>query len=165
MAQAGSYAARELARILGGEAGLHLSAAMISDQRRASFELLASSHIVAQQVAAELAEKSQAARYPAVYVYCERVVNTLQEKFRTFSGKADLVIDVRVSHDRLEEMDRLLHLYVDAATEVLETNRGEWVRGLFYTGGYEVVYGPVKHGGRNYVQTAKIRLEVHVSVN
>ena len=56
----------------------------------------------AQNVAADLAERSSTVKYPAVNVYCEKVVNQLTEKFRTFSGTAQMAIEVRHSQDRLE---------------------------------------------------------------
>jgi hypothetical protein len=36
---------------------------------------------------------------------------------------------------------------------------------MFYTGGYEAVFGEMKHGGRNFIQTGKIRFEVAVSID
>ena len=55
-----------------------------------------------QNVAADLAERSDGAKYPAVNVYCEKIVNKLKEKFRTFSGTAQMVVELRHSQDRLE---------------------------------------------------------------
>ena len=40
----------------------------------------------AQNVAAEMAERALGMKYPRVNVYCEKIVNELREKFRTFSG-------------------------------------------------------------------------------
>ena len=39
----------------------------------------------AQNVAGELAERSQTMTYPSLNVYCEKIANTLKEKFRSFS--------------------------------------------------------------------------------
>jgi hypothetical protein len=36
---------------------------------------------------------------------------------------------------------------------------------MFYGGGYEVSFAAVKRGGRNFIQTAKIALEIGVSRN
>src|ERR1700691_5049341 len=94
--------------------------------------------IVNQHVPFALAEKAQAVKYPAVYVYTNRVRNLLTEKFRAFSGKVRTVTEVRVSQDRIEGLEDQLRLYVDAVTQVLDANRGSWGQGAFYTGGYEV---------------------------
>lgn len=125
---------------------------------------IAPGDIVQRHVAADLAEKTSGVRYPAVYVYCEKVVNDLREKFRTFSGTADLCVDIRVSHEHMDELQPSLQTYVEAVTDVLDKKRGQWTKGLFYTGGYEIHFGPIKKGGRNFIQTAKVELTVNVSV-
>jgi len=119
--------------------------------------------VTAQNVAAELLEKSAGAAYPAMQIYCERVTNQLREKFRVFSGKARMAVEARVSQDRIEGLDWTLQIYVDGVTQVLDANRGDWGQGMFYTGGYEVTYGAVRHGGRNFLQTAKIAFEIDIS--
>jgi hypothetical protein len=121
---------------------------------------LTAAHILATNVASETAEKTAGARYPAVYVYCTGLTNGLKEKFRTFSGKLHMAVEVRVSHDRLEGLDKQAQVYADAVTQVLDANRGDWGLGLFYTGTYESEFGPVKRGGRNFIQTAKIQFDV-----
>ncbi len=121
--------------------------------------------VVAQNVALELAERSTDVQYPAVQVYCERLRNELTERFRTFSGKASLAIEVRYSQDRLEGLDQRVQSYAEAIAQVLDANRGDWTGGLYYAGGYEIAFGPVKRGGRNFVQTGKITFELGVSSN
>ena len=113
----------------------------------------------------DLIDRSAGARYPAVHVYCEKYVNTLREKFRTFSGKAHLAVEVRVSQDRVEGLGAALQIYVDAVARVLAQQRGDWGNGMFYGGGYEAVFGAVKHGGRNFVQSGKVLFEVEVSLD
>jgi hypothetical protein len=120
--------------------------------------------IFSQNVAAELVERSVAMQYPTLHVYCEKLSNLLTEKFRTFSGRAVMTIEVRASQDRLEDLDSKLRAYTDALIQVLVQNRGDWGSGLFYTGVYEVSFGPVKQGGRHFLQAAKITFEVQVSV-
>src|SRR4029434_8183944 len=61
-----------------------------------------------QNVAAEMAERALGAKAAGVYVYCEKIVNGLREKFRTFSGTVQMAMEVRHSQDRLEGLqDRL----------------------------------------------------------
>lgn len=122
------------------------------------------SQLISQNVATELIERSATTKYPALFLYCDRVTNLLTEKFRTFSGKVRMVVEVRVSQDRLEGLERQVQLYVDAVTNVLDGHRGDWGEGMFYPGGYEVQFGAIKHGGRNLLQVAKVVFEVHMSV-
>lgn len=98
-------------------------------------------------------------------MYCEKLVNALTEKSRSFSGAARMVVEVRHSHDRLENLQNALELYADAIAETLSASRGAWSSGMYYAGGYEVSFSAVKHGGRNFIQTAKIALEIGVSIN
>ncbi len=116
-----------------------------------------------QNAAPDLTERTLQGKYPAVLVYCDRLANTLKEKFRVFSGTARVCVEVRCSQDRLEGLDSNLQRYTDFACQVLEFNRGAWSGGLYYAGGYEVVYGPVRSGGNFFLQSAKISFEVEVS--
>jgi len=120
--------------------------------------------VVNQNVSFELTERAQIVKYPAVYVYVDRVRNLLTEKFRTFSGKVRTVAEVRVSQDRIEGVEEQLRLYVEAVTQVLDANRGSWGEGAFFTGGYEVSIDPVRHGGKNFLQIAKVEFEVDMSL-
>ena len=115
-------------------------------------------------MAPELAERTAGVQYPVFYVYCEKITNELREKFRTFSGKARLAVDVRASSDRLESLGQNLALLVEAVTDVLDTHRGDWGGGIFYAGKYEAAFGQTKHGGKNFIQTAKVSFDVEVSI-
>jgi hypothetical protein len=120
-------------------------------------------YVVTQNMAIEIWERASVVKYPLIQVYSDRVRNLLTEKFRTFSGKIRTVAEVRVSQDRIEGLEDQLRLYVDAVTQILDANRGNWGQGAFYTGGYEVTFDPVKQGGKNFLQVAKVTFEVDMS--
>jgi hypothetical protein len=141
---------------LAGSDGLNAALAALSDGGQPAAMLT-------QNVAAELAERSGTVKYPAVSVYCEKIANTLREKFRSFSGTVEMAVEVRHSQDRLEGIEDALEQYTDAVTDVLSASRGDWGDGMFYGGGYEVSFGAVKRGGRNFTHTAKVTFEVMVS--
>ena len=164
MAQIGTTAVQKAAGLLRAPAGLQAGLAAIGQVNQVALPILELSQIIAQNVPADLIEKSAGTKYPAYHIYCEKLQNTMREKFRQFSGTATLNVDVRVTHDRLEGLDEKVQWYVDALIEVLDTHRGDWDNGLFYTGGYTVTYQPVKHGGKNFLQTAKVTFDVQVSV-
>lgn len=164
MAQVANECVKRLAERLGAQTGLAASVALIAEREGVWLGEITGERVVRQQVAPELAEKTAGAQYPVFYVYCEKVVNQLREKFRTFSGKARLAVEVRASHERLEELGRAAELYAEAVTDVLDRSRGDWGSGLFYAGGYEVLFGAVKRGGKGFVQTAKIGFEIEVSL-
>ena len=118
-----------------------------------------------QNVAPDVLERSSAVRYPAVQVYCEKIVNDLSEKFRRFSGKIQMAIELRHSQDKLNGLQDAVELYVDSITQILDSARGDWGDGMFYAGGYEVTVGGLKQGGKNFMQTAKITFQIGVSRN
>jgi hypothetical protein len=116
-------------------------------------------------VAQKLVERAVDMKYPSLLLYCDKFTNDLREKFRTFSGKAHLTIEVRMSQDRIEGVTKLLLAYVETVTRILDQNRGDWGSGMFYTGGYNVGFGQMENGGRNFIQTGKITFEVSVSID
>jgi len=165
VAQVGSLTTKKLAGILGASEGVPGAVAALCAMQNVSLPAISVQQIIAQNAAADLSERSTATKYPLIYVYCSKVVNQLREKFRKFSGDAQMVVEARVSQDRLEEMETHVQFYVDAITQVLDNNRGDWGDGVFYGGGYEVTYGGVKHGGRNFIQIAKVSFVLEISTD
>lgn len=149
--------------LLSAQVGMNAQLAAITDGTGAVLAEVGAKQMMAQNVAIELAERSSEVQYPAVHVYCERLSNSQREKFRTFSGKAQMAVEVRYSQDRLEGIEGRVRGYADAVARVLEGNLGDWGDGMFYGGGYEVAFGAVKRGGRNFVQVARVTFEVEVS--
>lgn len=119
--------------------------------------------IVALNASVEISEKTGKAQYPALLVYCDKLTNTLKEKFRQFSGKVHLVVEARNSQDHLDALETNLQVYVDAVCAMLDDSRGDWGSGAFYAGGYDVSYETVTRGGRNFLQRAKVGFDVEVS--
>jgi hypothetical protein len=163
MARFASIATQEVLNRLQSDAGLAYSIAALSERLRIPLPGIAAEQLITRNVAAELAEKTAGARYPAVHIYCERVHNDLREKFRTFSGTATMCIEVRISQDRMEGIEEQLQYFIEAVTEVLDSNRGTWPNGMFFGGGYEVTFSALKHGGKNFLQSAKVRFELNIS--
>lgn len=165
MAKAGSVAPRKMVEFLTSpDSGLGPAVAGIAQESGVDLAPIPAERVVNQNVSFELSARAQVVKYPAVYVYTDRVRNLLTEKFRTFSGKVRTIAEVRVSEDRIEGLEEQLRLYVEAVTQVMDANRGSWGEGAFFTGGYEVRIEPVRHGGRNFLQIAKVEFEVDLSI-
>ena len=163
MAIIGTLTTQKVVSLLATDAGMPGSVAELAAAEKAGIPVFSSKQVIAQNVAPEIAERSTGAKYPLVHVYCNKLSNLLTEKFRTFSGQAQMVSEIRVSQDRLEGLETTTQLYADAVTQVLDQSRGDWGDGVFFGGGYEINYGPVKSGGRNFLQIAKITFVVDVS--
>ena len=116
--------------------------------------------VLAQNVGPDLADQNRGTAYPAVYLYAARMENLLRQKFNGFSGPVRVVADVRCSGERYEGLEREVASYVEAVTTALAGNTGSWGDGLVYNGAYAVKFEPVKLGGRNFIQSAKIELEI-----
>jgi hypothetical protein len=165
LASIANRATLKLVRLLTAPGGLNSSLAALGQSENVTLPPVPSTHFFTDNVSSDIAEKSADFKYTAVYIYCEKIANDLKEKFRTFSGRLQMAMDVRVSQDRLEQIDRTSQLYTDAVTQILDQNRGDWGQGLFYAGAYEITFGPVKHGGRNFIKSAKISFQVEASVD
>jgi hypothetical protein len=148
-----------------GPGGVNAGLASLTQAEREFAGLIDAAHVRPQNVAADMAEKALGVKYPAVNVYAEKIVNGLREKFRSFSGTVQMVMELRHSQDRLEGLQDRLEIYVDAAMAMLNNGRGDWGDGMFFGGTYEVSFGPVKQGGRNFIQVAKVTFEIGVSKN
>ena len=164
-AKLGSAITAKIIQRITGPGGANASLAALTASDNTSGAALDAAQIRAQNVAPDLVERSNAVNYPAVNVYCEKIVNALTEKFRSFSGSAQMSIEVRHSQDRLEGLQDALELYTDAVMQTLNAGLGDWGSGMFYGGGYQVSFGALKHGGKNFIQTAKITFEIGVSRN
>jgi len=134
-------------------------------QRLARAAAFDAAQIRTQNAPADLAERSEPMVYPTVNVYCEKIVNNMAEKFRRFSGTVQMALEVRHSQDRLAGLQEALEGSVDSVMQALDTNRGDWRDGMYYAGGFQVAFAAVKHGGRNYLQTAKVTFEIGVSIS
>src|SRR6202165_765466 len=153
MPQIATTTTNKLMAMLTGSEGLPAAVTAFSQANNLLLAPVSADQIIAQNVGPDLAERSTISKYPLVYVYCSKVVNLLREKFRTFSGDAEMAIELRISQDGLDGMQTNLQSYVDALTQVLDDNRGDWQDGVFYAGGNEISFGGVKHGGSHILQT------------
>ena len=165
MANIGTRTTSKFLQLLTTPAGLSDNLAAVAELLGVILPPVSEKQIFTQNVAQEFVERAVEVKYPTLLLYCEKITNDLREKFRTFSGKAYMAIEVRVTQDRIEGLEKTLEIYVDTVTRILDQNRGDWGNGMFYTGGYEAVFGEMKHGGRNFIQTAKVRFEVAVSID
>ena len=165
MTSLSNIATTKLVGLLSAPTGVNVSLAALALSENVQLPPIDAKYFFTDNVSSEIAEKSVEPKYTAVYIYCGKIVNTLREKFRSFAGVIQMEIDVRVSQDRLGGIDQLSQLYTDAVIQTLNQIRGDWGQGLFYSGGYEILFGPVKHGGRNFIKSAKISFDVDASVD
>ena len=153
-------AVREL---LEGESGLSASIEELKQNYVMDERLPPVAPVQFLRTPAETQEKAWPMKYPVVHVYCDRIESRAGERLRRFAGRVRVVAEVRVSQDRLDGITQNLHHYVDGVRDVLERNTGCLGDGLYLSSEYEVQIEPVKKGGLNYLQTAKIACPVMVN--
>ena len=159
----GSAATAKVVQRITGPSGVNAGVGALTQGDVVPAGLVAAAQVRTQNAAAALAEHAVGVKYPAMNVYCEKVVNNLKQKFQTFSGQVQMAIEVQYSQDRLDGIQDLLEVYVDATMQMLDGNRGDWGDGMYYGGGYEVAFGPVKQGGKNFIQVAKVTFQIAVN--
>jgi hypothetical protein len=150
---------RFLESAISGENGYrkHLSPHHIDLSSPASKDYTAP--VIRQQLGVEVAEKTPLAGHTAIYLYLEKLVNNQREKFTRFSGYAQAVIELRATNDRADDLERTTEVYTEALLAAV-VGMTPVSQGCYFTGSYEVDFGPVKRGGRNFQQITKIRLRV-----
>ena len=163
----GRIASRVTTQVLGrikGPSGANANLAALTGTPPAA-GLFDPAQIRTQNAAAEVIERSTTVQYPAMQVYCEKVVNDLKTKFQSFSGSVQMAIEIRHSQDGIDGLQDALEVYTGALMQVLDGCRGDWGGGMYYAGGYQVAFGAVKHGGKNFVQASKVTFEIGVNSN
>ncbi len=163
MAQIARTSVNTLAGLLRSRQGVNAKLCDIAVAENVELPEIEENQVVTGPAINESKAPNPSLHHPTLYVYCDRVSNLQREKFTRFSGRARLILEVHVSESRLENLDRSMHIYTEAVTEVLEENYGDWGQGISFGGKYEIQYQPPRLGGLNYEQTAKILVEVDVS--
>jgi hypothetical protein len=163
VAFASTLVVQKAVALLSGDSGLPATAPEIALMSGVTLPVIAPQQVIAQNVSADIVGRSSSTKYPVFHVYCERLTNAHQERFRVFSGEVGMAVEARVSQDRLDGLEDQLHGCVDAVTQALDENRGDWGDGVFYSGGCDVTYSAVKRGGRNFLQSAKVTFIVGLS--
>jgi hypothetical protein len=144
--------------LLAAETGLAVSLAALEDSPY-PVEVKAE-QVTLGAVSAELLEKAGKVRYPLFAVYCNRVTRDGAAKLGGLSEKLRVVVEIRMSQDRLEGLQERLLAALDAVGDVLDRNEGCLDQEAYLSGKRDIEIEAVKHGGSNYLQTAKVTAEV-----
>jgi hypothetical protein len=163
MATPTQTAVKKIQNLLTDEQGLSVSIAALHQGAELLDPVIPPEQLGQLQAPAELVERSGKVAYPAYQVYVEKVRNKMTEKFRRFSGVVEVVIEVRISQDRIDGLTDQVQFYADTVADVVERGRGCLGDGYYLTGIYETEFDAAKRGGLNYTQAARIRCQVEVN--
>jgi hypothetical protein len=150
---------------LKGPTGLPYTVPAVARRENRTLTEIPPERIFCRFAPADVVEKTSSDKYPTVQVGFEKVSNNFKAKFCRFSGTARLFIEVRLFGTRLQLLGEELELYVDAVIEALDGSRGDWGGGMQYGGGYEVTAAPLKQAAGGYLQSARVVVDLDVSID
>lgn len=131
----------------------------------ANVPLIEATQIILSSVSQDMGDKDIQLSYPRVCLYSAGIKNTQIERFMSLSGSLAAVAEIWTSGDFIGDVDQRIHFYVEALTNVLRKNIGDWGDGVFFPGIYDVQFQSPKVGGLGFVQTARIIFNLNVSRN
>ena len=156
---------QRITQILAAASGLPAWIENVQIQTGLPLPLIPVSQIIISSAGSELLDKVEQVGYPRVAVHTAKVENTLREKFRRLSGNASAEIVISASANLLQQAEQNLHYYIEAVTDILSGNTGDWGEGMFFSGQFEVQLQPPKPGGVGFVQTATVTCTIALSRN
>lgn len=156
-----SIAALEALRgLLIGPDGLNDQAYSIAVRDMVRIPEIKPEQVLIRHTDVALADGATIVPFPAVYLYCERIENLMESKFREFSGRVSVVAEVRVSGRSVRGLDLYAARLVEAVGNVLAANRGKWTEACAFDGRFAATFDPVEEGGVNFIQSARIEIEL-----
>jgi hypothetical protein len=159
-----TLATQKILSLLTIENALQQTLDAIAAAAQVQVPMIAATQIVASSAAPEMADNNLQLSYPRVCLYTNAIQNKQTEKFRSFSGVLTVIAEVWASANLLSQTDQWIHFYVEAVTELLRKNIGDWGDGFFFSGKYEVQFQPPKPGGFGFVEGSKVSISVNVSL-
>ncbi|MBV8553390.1 MAG: hypothetical protein JOY54_19000 [Acidobacteriaceae bacterium] len=157
-------AATKISNLLTSSNALQEQISSLASSAQSDIPVINSTHVVLSSASPDLADMNAQLGYPRVCLYCNAIQNKQSEKFRSFSGTIAAVAEVWASANLVTQVDQWIHFYVEALTELLRAQRGDWGDGFFFSGKYDVQFQPPKSGGLGFVQSAKVTCTFNVSI-
>lgn len=157
--------AQKLADFLTATDGIEAEVNAVASIAQRAVPAMPASQVFVTTTSIAIADLRQQLGYPRVTVYSTRVKNQQIEKFRSLSGIVSVVAEISATADLVDEVDSYIHFYVEAVSNVLRRNIGDWGDGLFFPGSYDLEMQPPSIGGNGFLQTARVTCELKVSRN
>jgi hypothetical protein len=158
-------AAQKLSDLLTLGDALQLQISNIAVSCNATVPAITAGHVVLSSATPDIGDSNIQLQYPRVCIYSGAVKNTQIEKFRSLSGTLAVTAEIWASDNLVTNTDQWIHFYVEAATNILRQNIGDWGDGVFFSGIYEVQFQGPRAGGLGFVQSAKVTCNLNVSRN
>ncbi|HEX4772712.1 MAG TPA: hypothetical protein VH351_17900 [Bryobacteraceae bacterium] len=158
-------AAQKAANLLTANNALSQQIAAAAQAANVALSNVQSGQVVLTASSPDIGDRDVELTYPRVCLYSTGLKNNQGEKFRTLSGTVTVVAEVWASAALVGQTDQSIHFSVDAVTNILQQNLGDWGDGVFFPGIYDVQFQAPKAGGFGFVESAKITVGLLVSRN
>lgn len=158
-------AAEKFSNLLTTENALQQQIAAIAASCNVNVPLITPAQVLLSSASADIGDQNIQLTYPRVCLYSGGVKNTQTERFRSLSGIIAVTADIWASGNLVTDTDQWIHFYVEAITDILRQNIGDWNDGIFFSGIYDVQFQPPKAGGLGFAQSAKVTCNLNVSRN
>jgi len=158
-------AAQKVADLLTARNALQEQIAAIAASCNLNVPVISSEQVLLSSASVDIADKNVQLTYPRVCLYCGTVKNSQIEKFRSLSGTVAVAAEIWSSGNLVSDTDQWIHFYVEAFTDLLRQNIGDWGDGFFFSGVYDVQFQGPKAGGIGFTQSAKVTCSLDVSRN
>lgn len=158
-------AAQKLFNILTTAKALEQQVNALALEANVEIPTIPSNQVVLSSVAPDMGDNNVQLTYPRVCLYSIGLKNTQLEKFRSLSGTVAVVAEIWASGNMVTLSDQWIHFYVEAVTQLLRQDIGDWGDGMFFSGMYDIQFQQPKAGGFGFVQSAKVTCNLNVSRN
>ena len=158
-------AAQKVLELLTGANALGQQISTLALEANVSVPTIAPGDVVLSSVSPDIGDKNLQLTYPRVCLYSSGLKNTQVEKFRSLSGMVAVVVEIWASGNMVTQSDQWIHFYVEAVTDILRSDIGDWGDGIFFSGAYDIQFQQPKAGGFGFVQSAKVTCNLNVSRN
>lgn len=158
-------AAQKVSNLLTNGDALQQEISAIAASSQMNVPPIPSNQVVLTSVTPDIGDKNFQLTYPRICLYSTVVRNTHIEKFRSLSGTVSVTAEVWASANLLQDTDQWIHFYVEAMTNILRQNIGDWGDGIFFSGVYDVQFQQPKAGGLGFVESAKVTCTLNISRN
>ncbi len=157
--------AQKLSDLLTNENALQQQIAAIAASANLTVAPIGPTQVVLSSASPDIGDKNIQLTYPRVCLYSSGLRNSHLEKFRSLSGTVSVIAEIWASGNLVSDADAWIHYYVEALTDILRQNIGDWGDGVFFSGVYDVQFQSPKAGGVGFVQSAKVSCDLNVGRN
>lgn len=157
--------AQKLSDLLTNENALQQQIAAIAASANLIVAPIGPAQVVLSSASPDLGDKNIQLTYPRICLYSSGLKNSHLEKFRSLSGTVSVIAEIWASGNLVSDADVWIHYYVEALTDILRQNIGDWGDGVFFSGVYDIQFQSPKAGGVGFVQSAKVSCDLNVGRN